>query len=1036
MPMPCLMPTYQLTARPFYWLVLLLLVTGCVVAQPPDADIQFDRRTPADGLSQGSVMSLVQDQQGFIWLATADGLNRYDGKTFRTYYYDPLDNHTVGASYIPCVTIDRQGTLWVASDGGGLSRYNRQTDDFTRFRHSDGQPYSIRNDKPVSLYAARNGRDLWVGTEDGLSLLDLTSRRFQNIALPASQSLSVYIKTIAEDRQGNIWVGTYRHGLFMITPDKQAYRINIPATYIEHITGDRSGRLWVAANTGLWVANTPAGPQTTFRDIPVVQATGSSSLKWVKSIAGQADGSFWVGTKTEGLFWVSEDGTQQIQFRKNPQNPDALLDHSIDDLLTDRQGNLWIGTPTGLNIWFKQQKPFKRYVQDSEHAERHVGPVQAIWADNREMLLGGIGYMAHIDRQTRRVTYLLNPFGDSSTEYWTLYRERAGQFLVGSSYGLFRLTGRNGQYVFQDFPKGSVVRQLKPNQQGEHQINQITPISPGVYWLASYDTGLYRWDSQRNTLKVYQYDKDNPQSIPINYITAVKPDRQGNFWVLTDDGISRYRPATDDFQNFRYQNNRPGTISCPFTNDLYDDGRHLWIGTFGGGLNKFDKKTGQFSVYTTAHGLSNNVIYQILPDQHEHLWLSTNRGISRFDLRTRQFIKYGLSEGLSHTEFNSGAGFQKADGELLFGSIDGATAFYPDQISPNQVIPPVWITGMSVNEQPLPNWFVGKSDSVRVFEASQNRIGFQFSALNFVAADRNQYRYRLSNSQEGWVSIGNQATMNFANLPPGSYRFDVQGANNDGVWNPEPATVYFQIRPPYYQTLWFRASMLGLLFGGLLGFYLYRLQLFEQRKKTELAVMTRTQEAERERFAEDLHDGLGANLSMLKLYLNMLADPKFPVADLKQRSETLLDDSLDDLRRLIHNLSPRTLASIGLVNALQELARRINATGVVLVAYQATGFTEPLESSLDIHLYRMAQELLQNALKHAEASHISLTLLLTPTSIRLDYADNGVGFDVKLASSRSNGLQNLRHRAQLLGGRYTVTSQPGQGTKTHIEIPL
>ncbi|GAB2576452.1 two-component regulator propeller domain-containing protein [Spirosoma areae] len=1008
------------------------------MAQPRPADLQFERRTPADGLSQGSVMSMLQDTQGFIWLSTADGLNRYDGKTFKTYYYDPLVSHTVASSYIPCITLDRQGTLWIASDGGGLSRYNRQTDDFTRFRHSDTDAYSIRNDKPSSLCAARNGRELWVGTEDGLSLLALTTRRFQDMAIPTNDSLSVYIKTIAEDLRGNVWVGTYRHGLFMYTPEKQVFRIPLPATYIEHILCDRRGRLWVATNTGVWVSNSPAGKQTTFNELLLAHDQGHRSAKGATAISQQADGNFWIGTKSEGLFWVSEDGRQQIQFRKNPQNPDALLDNYIYSLLTDRQNNLWVGTPTGLNIWFKQQKPFKRYVQDAEHAERHIGVVQAIWADDREILLGGIGYIAHIDRQSRRVTYLRNPFGDSSTEYWALYGEPDGRFLVGSSHGLFRLVDRNGHYVFQDFPNESVTRKLKPDlqEQGEHQINHITPISPGIYWLSSYDTGLYRWDSRRNTLKVYRHDKANPNSLPINYITALKADADGYFWVLSDNGISRYRGDTDDFLNFPYQGNHPGTISCPFTNDLYDDGQRLWIGTYGGGLNVFNKKTGRFSAYTTTNGLSNNLIYQVLPDQHKRLWLSTNRGINRFNPQTRQFTAYGISEGLSHIEFNSGASFRKADGELFFGGVDGVTAFYPDQIVPNQTIPPVWITGMSVNEQPLLNWSIGKSDAVRVVEAHQNRIGFTFRALNFVASDKNQYRYRLSNSQQDWVPIGTQTSVNFSNLPPGDYTFAVQGSNNDGRWNPEPATVYFRIRPPFYQTLWFRAAMVLLLLGGLLGFYQYRLHTLQQRQKDELAVMTRTQEAERKRFAEDLHDGLGANLSMLKLYLNMLGDRKVPIADLKQRSESLLNDSLDDLRRLIHDLSPRTLASIGLVNALHNLVQRINATGKLKVTYQADGFTERLEHTLEIHLYRMVQELLQNALKHAQASHISLSLSQPTDHIHVHYRDNGVGFDVAEAATRSNGLQNIRHRAQLLGGQYELTSQPGRGTQVLIDIPI
>lgn len=328
---------------------------------------------------------------------------------------------------------------------------------------------------------------------------------------------------------------------------------------------------------------------------------------------------------------------------------------------------------------------------------------------------------------------------------------------------------------------------------------------------------------------------------------------------------------------------------------------------------------------------------------------------------------------------------------------------------------------------------VGEASQIQL-SAANNTFSIEYSAIDYLSNGQNTYQYRLIGLDSTWIEANGQPNPLFIQVPAGQYRFEVKAANSDGVWNVVPTKLVIEIAPQIWETIWFRVAMLLLLLAGMYGFYRYRLYLIQQQQRKEMAVMVETQEAERMRFAQDLHDGLGANLSAMKMVLGLLSDPSsLPI---KAKTEYLLKESIDDLRQLIHAMSPRSLARLGLVKAIQEMAILINQTGKVQIAVESEDFPENLPDEMQLNLYRMVQELFQNALKHAQAEQITLKLEQNSHSLTLHYTDNGHGFDMAALHISGNGLSNLHTRAQLLNGKLDIKSVVGAGTTVKVEVPF
>lgn len=993
------------------WLMLLMLALR-VQAQPD----RFTQVAVGELNPESNVQVIHQDRQGFLWAGTMNGLFRYDGQTMITYRNSPQKENTLNHNLVSAITETDQA-LWIGTWGTGnvVNRLDRQQGNIRRIR--------LEKDVNAAYSAALTLSDgsIMIGGSHSISHLLPNSGQHDTFR-------SDRIGAIWENGDHTVWVSSQDGKLLHFRVEKprlvllDSLRFNYK---IRRIMSDKQGRVWLATDRGLqqWRGQ----PQP----VPAVLKN-----KDVLALCVASDGALWVGTQEHGLFrW--DLTTNQVQAFMSDERPGYLHSNSVQFLLEDQSHLLWIATEKGLYFTNLVSSPF----QTIPFTDTPGNDGLPLYADASNLLwMGGQQSVWLYDRKTQQ--YLPQKI---SSEHTTQ--------ILPARDGTLWITALQVQHVSRYIPDQSV--QVLERLAGSPQK---PTFKPGFFVMTTLeDTARNQWfgmyfqgvSVRERSGRWHHYAKD---VIGGEAVSRIIQARDGSVWISKwDSGLSHWVGGTLEKPTFEHfapspdkTKTRPGTtLSYPVASDITEDRNgNIWVATFGGGLNVLNPKTRKIQVFTEDDGLPSNSVVTVTEDKKGMIWLSTVNGLARLDPKTRRFVTYKTKDGLPSNTFLFLSKAQNTKGELFWGTRNHVVALDPEKLTANRNQAPVYLTDLKLFNRSVAPTTDGILDRQLLFArqitvpASRAMLTLDFASLFYQNPAQVQYAYQLKGFDKAWNYVGNQRSATYTYPAPDTYEFQVKASLDGDTWTTLAQPLVIIIQPEWYQTFWFRAGMLLLLFGGLFGLYRYRLHSLQQRQKTELAVMTRTQEAERKRFAEDLHDGLGANLSMLKLYLNMLDDPKVPVTELRQRSESLLTDSLDDLRRLIHDLSPRTLASIGLVNALQNLVDRINATGKLIITYQATGFTEPLEHSLEIHLYRMVQELLQNALKHAQASHLSLILAQTSDRICLTYSDNGIGFNVAEATTRSNGLQNLQHRAQLLGGQYDVTSQPGQGTQVRIDIPV
>jgi ligand-binding sensor domain-containing protein/signal transduction histidine kinase len=777
--------------------------------------LRFDNISIEEGLSQSSVHVIFQDGMGFLWFGTEDGLNRYDGYTFKTFKPEPDTLNSLSDRWITSIVEDDEGYLWIGTRQGGLNRYDPRNEQFTIFRHNKKDPSGISSDHINVLYLDRDD-NLWIGTEQGLDLFDRETQTFTRYFLDPLSSDSPNGKSVTaihQDARGRLWIGTYSNGLVRLDQENKKltqyhyYPENVNSISNDHVTAildaDNS-TLWV----GTWFGLNRFNPDTG----QFIRYTHSDNDQ--KSIAGnriialQMDGTrnVWIGT-TNGLDRVDKAGERFIHYVNDPSYAKSLSNNYILSIYEDRGGVLWFGTyGNGVDKYDRMQDNFAYFRHDPEKPNT---------------LSGNFIFPIHVDSQ--------------------------GYAWVGTfGYGLNRLT----------WPTGQVVRYMhddrKLNSIASDTMYSIHEDQDGLLWIGTTN-GLDRFDSKTFNFKHYQHDPENPASLSANTVFEVFVDRSNNLWVGTVSGLDLFDRETGTFKHYAPKSDDPNSLSGSSVHVIYEDkddylwigtaenglnkfdretgkftqyhfdpndkrtlsndsvlsihqdteGR-LWIGTMGGGLNLYNPKTDTFSYFLEKDGLPNGVVYGILEDGLGRLWLSTNYGISRFDPETLTFHNYDADDGLQSNEFNSNAFAQGRDGEFYFGGINGLTVFHPLKISENAYPPQIVLTDLTQDGQPVTLKSSIEAATQVVLEYPRNSLEFEFAALSYNQPNKNQYAYFLEGFDPDWHYIGTKRDGRYTNLPGGDYTLLLKAANSSGVWNEVPVRIEVKVIPPLWQTTWFQ----------------------------------------------------------------------------------------------------------------------------------------------------------------------------------------------------------------------------------------
>lgn len=847
--------------------LLLYLVPGLFSL---DSRIRFALLTTENGLSQNSVNCIVQDKRGFMWFGTQDGLNRYDGSEFAIYKYDPMDPHSLSDSYIISNLEDRSGVLWFGTYNGGLNKFDREKEKFTRYRHNPNNPNSLNNNYVRAIFESpKNPGVLWIGTNGGLNKFVVKEERFAHYKHDPENPNSLshdHVLTIFESSKepGILWIGT-EDGLnkFDIEEGHFIHYRNIPAdpnslsdNMVFSVYEDRSAAFYIGTDDGLNVFDRETETFTRYMHDP--DNPKSLSNNHIRTIyeSSSEPGITWIGTYGGGINRFDPGKGEFRRWVNEPGNPDSLANDFILFLYEDRSEITWIGCDGGLNLFDRRQKKFTHYQHNpNDPNSLNHDDVRSIFEDRDGMIWIGTygGGISRFDRKTEKFIHYTSEPADpgslSSDSVRVIFEGSQGMLWIGTyDGGLDKFDRKKGQFTHYRHEPGN------PHSLGADYIRSIFEDSRNNLWIGTYDGGLNRFDRKREQFIRYTRDPGNPKSISHNRVFALFEDKQGKLWVGTAGGLNRFDPETEEFTRYVHRPDDFNSLGKDMVMCIFEDSSGIiYVGTYGGGLNRFDRETGFFTRITEKEGLPSNVVYGILEDDRGNLWLSTNNGLSKYDPRDREFKNYDVGDGLQENEFNAGAYLKSRKGELFFGGFNGFNIFRPEQIEDNPYIPPVVITGFRLFNKPVPiknenekNVILKKSitetETIRLYH-HDNVFSFTYAALHYMTPGKNKYKYMLDGLDKDWNRVGARNFAAYTYVPPGDYTFRVTGTNNDGKWNEEGASLKIIVIPPFWKTWWFFLLCAVAIFFSSYGIYRFRVKQLKRRKEElEYLVGQRTEQ--------------------------------------------------------------------------------------------------------------------------------------------------------------------------------------------------
>jgi ligand-binding sensor domain-containing protein/signal transduction histidine kinase len=847
--------------------------------------IRFERIGIEQGLSQNSVNVILQDSQGFLWFGTQDGLNRYDGYTFTIYRPDVDDPSSISDRWVTALVEDGDGNLWVGTRQGGLNRFDPRSGQFTTFRRDPAQASSLSDNRITSLLYDSRG-SLWIGSQGGLDRFDPTAQSFIHVT-SADGLTSNRITSLYEDSNYVLWVGT-PDGLNRYDPENGNIQIfkhdpssspTIGNNRVTAIQEDGEGNLWIGTYEGLTRIDRATGEFKHYEhDDATAYSLGDNA---VFSLLRDHNGGLWVGTEN-GLDFYNARNDRFVHYRNQPANTNSLSSDSILNIFEDNSGVLWVGTYSGgLNKYNRQQDRFTYYRYDPEDTNSLSGNVIfPITVDTHGMVWIGT-YGAGLNRfnpiTSRFIHYRYdarNSSSLSSDEVYSILADTSGYVWVGTSRALDRFDPSAGNF-----------RHFYPSTKNDLGLSGL-PIyvlyedSNGTLW-AGTSRGLDQFEPQTGTFIHYA---PNPADQD-NQVMTILEDANHHLWIGTfGGGLHRFNSRGEGFISYF---NDPQNSASLGNNSIFclfqDREGTLWIGTGGGGLDRYVPETNSFVHYTEKNGLPSNVIYGILEDDSGDLWMSTNNGLVRYDRKTETFRTFTASDGLQSNEFNMGAYALSTRGEMYFGGINGINSFRPLQISDSLYVPSVTLTSITQEGQPI------KTDQQIQYTRSitltwpQNEFEFEFAALAYGQPNHNQYAYMLENFDKTWNYIGTRRNGRYTNLPGGTYTLLLNGSNSDGVWSDSPLRIQVTVIPPFWETTWFR--VLAVLIAGMVvaGGYRFRLESV-QRRNRELAGLVRSRTHDLEKRTLEIETLYEADERILR------------TVSLNQVFRTLVDVSTDSLK--------------------------------------------------------------------------------------------------------------------------------------------
>lgn len=1078
--------------------VTTLLFLGLVFpAVLPGQIAPAEALTIDHGLSQGMVYDLLQTRDGFLWIGTKDGLNRYDGHHFRVWSNDPYHPYTLSDNTVTALFEDSRGWLWIGNESQVVHLMDRKRERFYQI----SLPAISQENKEVSydvrcIKEDKSGH-IWIVNRAG-GLYRLSIPDTWKDSLPDTPDLSILThltpvqipnnqqgkKGLQEEfidicilQDGNICLGSSK-GMYLVDPRTlQVKRIPMQAHYPQEagsLLQTNSGAIWGASRNKIF---TYQAGKFNYLSVGDNQEIGTTPVLQIDK-----SGGIWILFETKLWYLTDMRGF-------DPANPDYVLDRPGNTLTLDIQGNIWVGS---LGYGLRKITPRKSVFRSSLPGTSIWG----VWQDHQGRILCKLfNKIVAFDPITNQLSRQ-SAFPDAPPQQNDLLFEASGDMwlLCGLREGVVNT---------------SQLRRYRPDRSlaavydidlDRYPYARLLRTADACIWVSGTSGRLLRCNPATGQITRFDFGQLFGEQAPAVLTFALVEDGNGVIWAGTQMGLVKgvWVNNSLDFQLIKANAQQKtglnnNSIACLLP-DPKEPHKRLWIGTKGGGINCLDLQTGKFSYITTNQGLPNNVVYGIVPDQSGRLWCSTNRGLARISLHeaiVKNIQLFNHADGLQSNEFNTQAFFKAPSGELLFGGINGLNRFLPESLQLNTLAPSVCIVGLEINHQPA--YFSDAEDSVLptpveylrqiTLQAGQNNLSFEFAALDFTDPAKNRYRYQLLPIEEDWVDAGEEHFAHYTHLAPGNYVFRVLGSNNDGAWNDIPVEMGIEILPPWWQTrlAWF-------IYFLIIAAIIWRIHLAQAHSiRLQEQVAFEQRESVRMRALEQMKTNFFSNITHeFRTPLTLIIEP------LRQ---VLKNPNADNWLSKVQLAARNSHKMLHLVNELLDLAKlesgamrpeyRTGYIGDILrpVAESFAGAAESKNVQLqlsipenDIYgsfdedkLEKICFNLVSNALKFTPSGGlIQVTAGLYTAKntekppidthpencLIISVKDNGKGiapadlpnifdrfYQANDVPDRGQigtgvGLALSRELAELMDGKITVESQIGQGTVFYLWLPL
>lgn len=1024
---------------------------------------KFEHFSVDEGLSQNTVYSIAQDHQGFIWMGTQSGLNRYDGQKFKVFDHHPDDPTSLSGRCITQLLVDRDGQLWIATQGEGLNLYQAKTQTFTHFRHQSDDTNSISSDMIYALFQDKRG-DLWVGTENGLNRFIAATNSWQLYnGLPHHS-----VHTIAEDNLGRLWVGTAR-GLSVLDSERKNFRhwkrpdegAGLVGNHVKALLafGDL---LYVGTPSGLSIFDLQRETFTNYRSIEDTNLPLD-----VDEIYADDKGRIWLAS-TNGAVYHDPDSKHFRSIRVRDGDDTGLRGNNITALFQDASGIMWLG-----NASFGASK-LNPYSERIIHIPPGDGPsdlphgtVIDFHQDRKGrfwITMDG-GGLVQFDPETGRFfnhrTY--NSYdpqkGPSDNNLWSIMEDERGILWITSHNGLNRFD-----------PDRNLWRHYKHNPKDPESISFNKAYSnyidrEGRLWIATFGSGLDLMVDESGKFKNYQYNPDQKNALSSSLTLYVTGDRRGYLWVGTyGSGLNLYRKKSDDFRVFQSDPNDPNSIpDDTITNMLHDSMDRLWVAT-SGGMARFHYDSQTFSVYNRNSGMKNEVCYALIEDQQGFIWVSTNGGLARLDPETERFSHLDTSHNLQSNEFNQLSAHSYGS-TLFFGGVNGFNIFNPGEVERHESAPSVVFTAFKMLNSKVPlNPVIEAREEVEI-SYRDTLISFEFAALDFLDPKLNQYAYRLEGFNDQEIFLGTKHDLTFTNLDPGNYTLHVRAANADGVWGEESTSLKLKIVPPFWQTSFAYGVYSFLILCLILGFWFFQRKSLVQaetvnsrlrdldRLKDEFLANTshelRTPLGGMIGIAESLLEGAAGNLNpSMKENLGMIVSNGRRLGNM---ISDLLDFSKMKHQSLSLKVSPVDVYAVSkVVSTLFEPL--IDRKPLSLIMEVPSNL--PLVLADENRLQQILYNLVDNAIKFTKEGEICLSAKVKGKFVEVTVSDTGIGIpkerqedifisfqqldgsDAREYAGAGLGLAVTRQLVELHNGEINVYSKEDLGSRFTFTVPI